>query len=303
MAVVSSREILPRTFSHKFGESPAAEIKYALTLDGPTAHQTMLDSVGIYHGTAHPEYAYLLCLEGSINETGRFNAEITYRYGTPDVGTAQYQASPLSRADVWSFSTSGVAVPAFRHYNGTGNADIKPLINTAGDIIEGAQAIEGELRVSIAGNRSAFPAASAVAVTGALNADNYLGAAAYQWQCIGISGQPTTEVVNGAQVTYWQVTVELSYKPSGYSLYLPNVGWNYISQAGTGNAKKRRCYVFSSDSDSNPEQVPSSNVMALNDDGSIRFNTDFTGSGAPTILQRRVNPAVNFATYFGTPPF
>jgi hypothetical protein len=204
---------------------------------------------------------------------------------------------------VWSFSTSGVAVPAFRYYNGTGNADIKPLINTAGDIIEGAQAIEGELRVSIAGNRSAFPAASAVAVTGALNADNYLGAAAYQWQCIGISGQPTTEVVNGAQVTYWQVTVELSYKPSGYSLYLPNVGWNYISQAGTGNAKKRRCYVFSSDSDSNLEQIPSSNVMALNDDGSIRFNTDFTGSGAPTILQRRVNPAVNFATYFGTPPF
>lgn len=298
MAVLSSREILPRTFSHKFGESPTAEIKYALTLDGPTSHQTMLDSVGIYHGAAHPEFSYLLCLEGSVNETGRFNAEITYRYGTPDVGTAQYQASPLARPDVWSFSTSGVAVPAFRYYNGAGNADIKPLINSAGDIIEGAQAIEGELRVSIAGNRATFPAANAVAVTGALNADTYLGAAPYQWQCLGISGQQTTEVVNGAQVTYWQVTAELTYKQSGYSLYLPNVGWNYIKGAGSGGAKKERCYVFADD-----EKVPSSNVLALNDDGSIRFNTDFTGSGAPTILQRRVNPAVNFATYFGTPPF
>lgn len=298
MAVVSQREILPRTFSHKFGESPTAEVKYALTLDGPTAHQTILDSVGIYHGTSHPEYGYLLCLEGNINETGRFNAEATYRYGTPEVGTAQYQASPLARADVWSFSTSGVAVPAFRYYNGSGNADIKPLINTAGDIIEGAQAIEGELRVSIAGNRATFPAASAVAVTGALNSDGYLGASQYQWQCLGVSGQQTTEVVNGSQVTYWQVTAELAFKQSGYTLYLPNVGWNYIKGAGTGSASKERCYVKL-----NGEDVASSNVLALNDDGSIRFNTDFTGSGAPTIIQRRVNPAVNFATYFGTPPF
>lgn len=302
MAVVSQREILPRTFTHKFGESPTAQIRYAVTLDGPTAHQAILDAVGIYHGTQHPEYAYLLCLEGSINETGPYNAEVTYSYGTPDVGTSNYAASPLARPDVWSFSTSGVAVPVFRYYNGAGNNDIKPLINSAGDIIEGAQGIEGELRVTIAGNRSAFPVANAVAVTGALNSDNYLGAAPYQWQCLGISGQPTTEVVNGAQITYWQVTVELTYKPSGYTLWLPNVGWNYISGTGA-NARKRRCFVVSAESEDSTERIASSNVMALNDDGSIRFNNDFTGSGAPTILQRRVNPAVAFTSYFGAPPF
>lgn len=93
------------------------------------------------------------------------------------------------------------------------------------------------------------------------------------------------------------MAAELTYKQSGYSLYLPNVGWNYISGTG-GSAKKKRCFVL----DENDERIPSSNVMALDDTGGIRFNTDFTGSGAPTILQRRVNPAVNFATYFGQPP-
>lgn len=296
MAVVSTRE-LGRSFSHRFGESPTAQIRVAFLLDGATPTQSILGSGGYFHGTPHPEYAYLLCTDGQVTESSAYQAEAVYSFATPAVGTAGFEPSPLARADVWSFSTSGVAIPAFRHYNGTGNSDIKPLINSAGDIIEGAQGIEGELRVSIAGNRATFPAANAIAVTGALNADNYLGAAPYQWQCLGISGQPTTEVVNGAQVTYWQVTAELTYKQSGYSLYLPNVGWNYISGSGS-NKKKERCYVFEGN-----DQVPSANVMALNEDGSIRFNTDFTGSGAPTILQRRVNPAVNFATYFGTPPF
>lgn len=297
MAVLSYREILPRSFSHKFGESPTAEIKYGITLDGPTSTQDILNAVGIFHGAAHPEFSYLLCHNGQVNETDRFHAEVAYSYETPAAGTTNYDPSPLSRPDVWSISTSSLAVPTFRYYQGSGNGTIKPLINTAGDIIEGAQAIEGELRVSVSGNRAAFPMATAIAVTGCVNSDSYAGAAAHQWLCNGISAQQTTEVVNGLQVTYWQVTAELSYKPSGYKLYLPNVGWNYIKEAGTGSASKERCYVFAAG-----EQVPSANVMALNDDGSIRFNTDFTGSGAPTILERRVNREVAFTGYFGTPP-
>jgi len=298
MAVISRREVLPRTFSHKFGESPTAEIKWSVTLDGPTNTQDVLDYVAIYHGSAHPEYAYLYCLEGTVNEIDKHHSEITYRYEVPKQGTSDFQANPLSRPDVWSFSTSGISVPVFRYYNGSGNADIRSLCNSAGDIIEGAQSVEGELRLSIAGNRSAFPVANAIAVTGALNSDSFLGAAAYQWMCHGISGQQTTEVVNNAEVRYWQVTVELSYKASGYQLRLPNVGWNYIKNPASMNPSKERCYVLSND-----EQIPSASVLALNDDGSIRFNSDFTGSGAPSIMARRVNPAVAFATYFGTPPF
>ena len=126
-----------------------------------------------------------------------------------------------------------------------------------------------------------------------------MGAAVHQWKCQGISGQQQVEVVNGVEIKYWSVTVELAYRQSGWNLLLPNVGWNYISQAGTGNAEKRRCFVY----DENKEKVASANVLALNDDGSIRFNTDFTGSGAPTVLNRRVHPEIAFTPLFGTSPF
>ena len=298
MSINSFREVLPRTFAHKFGESPTAERKFVVTMTQPVNHQTILNAVGIFHGAAHPEFAYLLCTEGSITETDRHHAEVTYRYEVPQVGSADSQPNPLARKDVWSFSTGGAAVPSTTYYDGNGNTTRKPLINSAGDLIEGAMTLEAELRCSIAGNRAAFPLSSAVAVTNCVNSDNFLGAAKHQWRCEGISGQQQVEVVNGLEIKYWSVTVELVYRYSGWNLPLLNTGWNYISGSG-GSAKKKRCYVF----DESDEKVPSANVMALNDDGSIRFNTDFTGSGAPTILNRRVHPEIAFTPYFGTPPF
>lgn len=298
MAINSFREILPRTFSHKFGESPTAERKFVVTMSEPVDHQVILNAIGIFHGASHPEFSYLLCTEGSITEPDRQHAEITYRYEVPASGSQDNSPNPLARKDVWSFSTGGAAVPALIYYSGDGNGSRKALINSAGDFFEGAMTEEAELRCSIAGNRSVFPVGIAAAVTNCVNSDGFLGAAKHQWKCQGISGQQQVEVVSGVEIKYWSITVELAYRASGWNLALPNVGWNYISGSG-GSAKKKRCYVF----DEGDEKVPSSNVMALNDDGSIRFNTDFTGSGAPTILNRRVHPEIAFTPYFGTPPF
>jgi hypothetical protein len=298
MSILNFREVLPRTFSHKFGESPTAERKFVVTVKEPVAHQLLLNTVGIFHGSIHPEFTYLLCTEGSVTEPDRQHAEITYRYEVPNVGTQDNQPNPLARKDVWSFSTGGAAIPALVYYHGSGNANKKALINTAGDFFESAMTEESELRCSISGNRSVFPVAIAAQVTNCVNSDPFMGAALHQWKCQGISGQQQVEVVNGVEIKYWSVTVELVYRQSGWNLLLPNVGWNYISGSG-GSAKKKRCYVFSEED----EKVASANVMALNDDGSIRFNTDFTGSGAPTILNRRVHPEVAFTPLFGTPPF
>jgi hypothetical protein len=300
MAIIGFREVLPRTFSHKFGESPTAERKFVVTTDAPEAHQTLLNTVGIFHGSMHPEFSYLLCTEGSVTETDRQHAEITYRYEVPQSGSQDNQPNPLSRKDVWSFSTGGAAVPALVYYQGSGNANRKALINTAGDFFESAMTEEAELRCSISGNRSAFPVAVAAQVTNCVNSDGFMGAAAHQWKCQGISGQQQVEVVSGVEIKYWSVTVELAYRQSGWNLLLPNVGWNYISGAGTGLAEKRRCYVID---EATKEKVASANVMALDDDGGIRLNSDWTGSGAPTILNRRVHPEVAFTPYFGTPPF
>ena len=291
MAVLAFREILPRSFTHRFGESPTAEIRYHATTDGPTNTQTVLNTIGIFHGTTHPEFAYLLCTEGTVNELDRYHVEAVYRYEVPATGTSDAQANPLARADVWSFSTGGAAVPALAYYEGSGNADLRPLVNSAFDFFEGAMTDESELRASIAGNRAVFPIGLAAQVTNAVNSDAFLGAAAYQWKCNGISGQQQVEVVNDVEVKYWSVSVELSYRQSGWQLMLPNIGWNYLD-AG----EKKRAYVVGPPQDY--EKIASSNPVALEANGGIR-----SPGNAPDILYRPVHKEVAFQPLFGTPPF
>lgn len=294
MSVINGREIIGRSFSHKFGESPTAERKFALTLDSPdTPHQEMLDYVGIKHGSQHPEWQYLLCFEGSVSEgtPTAYHAEVTYRYEVPKVSSADYQPNPLARNDVWSFSTGGAAVPALAYYSGSGNGTLRALTNSAGDFFEGAMTDEAELRATIAGNRSVFPLAMAVAVTNCLNDSTYLGAPAHTWKCQGISAQQQVEVVNGSEIRYWSVSVELAYRQSGWSLMLPNVGWNYIE-----GGERKRAYVI----DDEGTKVPASNPQPLNSSGGL-VTASPGESNPPALLTRRVHREVNFSTYFGTP--
>jgi len=291
MAVLDYREILPRTFSHKFGESPTAEIKYSLTLDGPTSTQGILNTVGVFHGDQHPEYSYLLCLGGAVTETDKYHAEITYSYEAIKQDDASWDPSPLARADVWSFSTGGAQVPAFVYYDGS---EKKPLVNAAGDYFEGLTVSEAEVRCTISGNRQQFPIGLAAAVTNTVNADGFLGSDPHTWFCSGISGQQAVEIVNGQAIRYWQVSVELLYRKSGHNLLLPHVGWHYIT--GTGGAKKRTTVRADDGSD-----VAAATPQPLTASGSQKYTGET--SGPPDILERRVYPESNFASYFGTPPF
>jgi tryptophan synthase beta chain len=85
MAVLSTREVLPRTFTHRFGESPTAEIKYHATTDGPTNTQTVLNAIGIFHPYIPHESVKLVGVEaaGEGIETGRHAASLSA--GTPGV--------------------------------------------------------------------------------------------------------------------------------------------------------------------------------------------------------------------------
>jgi hypothetical protein len=290
MAIVASREIIPRTFSHKFGESPTAEIKYHITTSGPVNTQAVLDYVGIKHGAPHPEYGYLLCSQGDVNELDRFHVEVTYSYSVPAIGTEDSNPNPLARNDIWSFSTGGAAIPALAYFHGSGNEDVRVLVNSAYDFFEGAMTDESELRCTISGNRAAFPVGVAATVTNCVNLDAYLGAQQYQWKCQGISGQQQVEVVDGAELKYWSVSVELAFRQSGWRLMLPNVGYNYLE-----GSEKKRAYVVDSESG---ERVASSNPVALNNNGSLKSQ-----GTAPDILYRRVHRAVAFQSLFGKPPF
>ena len=288
MAVISYREVIPRTASHKFGESPTAERKYIITVDEPTPTQNLVNAVGILHASAHPEFSYLKCLNIQVTETDRHHAEITYSYELPK--QEELDPNPLARPDVWSFSTGGSQVPALVYYDGSGNSNKKPLQNTAKDFFEGLTTLEAEVRASISGNRPTFPLANAAAVTNSVNSSSYLGGAAHTWLCAGISGQQATEVVNDVELRYWQITVELVYRASGHDLLLPNVGWNYLE----GGEKKR---VWVKDPESG-EKVASGSPRALTNEGGLKADDQ-----EPDILTRRVYPEANFSTYFGTPPF
>jgi hypothetical protein len=288
MAIISYREVIPRTASHKFGESPTAERKYIITVDEPTPTQTLVNAVGILHASAHPEFPYLKCLNIQVTETDRHHAEIAYSYELPK--QQELDPNPLARPDVWSFSTGGSQVPALVYYDGSGNSNKKPLQNTAKDFFEGLTTLEAEVRASISGNRPTFPLANAAAVTNSVNSSSYLGGAAHTWLCAGISGQQATEVVNDVELRYWQITVELVYRASGHDLLLPNVGWNYLE----GGEKKR---VWVKDPESG-EKVASGSPRALTNAGGLKADDQ-----EPDILTRRVYPEANFSNYFGTPPF
>lgn len=287
MAVVSYREVVGRSLTHEYGEPPTAERKFIATLDATnTGTQEIIETVGIPHLAPHPEYPYLLMKNATVTEATPtpFHAEISYSYGI--IEEEERDPNPLDRPDVWSFSTSGAAVPAYYYYDGS---TAKVLTNTANDFFEGAMTDEAEVRATIQGNRPGFPLALAAQVTNCVNSDAYLGAPPHHWKCGGISAQQTTEVVEDQEIRYWQITVELVFRQSGWSLQLPNVGYNYLE----GSVKKR-AYVI--DPDDGVTKIACSSPIALNENGSIR------PAGAPDILVRRVHREVEFLPLFGTPP-
>lgn len=288
MAILQTTEILPRTFEHRFGSSPTAQRKVIVTVDAPEATQNVLNAVGIFHGSIHPEYPYLVCTNGSFTETDRYHVEATYTYEVPQAGTSEFQPNPLARPDVWSFSTGGAQVPALVYYHGTGNGDRRPLTNAAFDYFEGLTTLESEVRATIAWNRATFPADLAAAVTNCINASPFLWGATHTWQCAGISAQRQTEVVNEIEVNYWSGTSELVFRQSGWNLLLPNIGLNYLE----GSEKRRATVKLDGD------DIAASSPVALTDAGALAPENQ-----PPEILVRRVFREIDFGSYFGTPPF
>jgi len=299
MSVIAARELTGRTFSHRFGEAPSAQRRFSVTLDHPaTTNQEILNYIGIFHGALHPEYLFLLCVEGSVTENTPtpYHAEVVYRYEAPKLGTKEFQPNPLARPDIWSFSPTAASVPALNYFDGNGNDTVKALTNTAGDYFEGLMVESSEVRCVIAGNRAAYPAAIANQVTNTINNAVFLGCDPHTWKCQGIGAQQKTEVVNEVEISYWEVTVELLYRPQTWLLKLPNVGFNYLP-GGYGDKAPVHVKDNASGSATYGQDVPSQVPLALESNGDLRT------SGDPDILERRPYATSDFSSYFGTPPF
>jgi len=291
VAVLSYREISGRSFQHRIGDSPVAERRFVATLDNTaTPTQQVINSIGIGHGSPHPEYSPMLMADATVTENAGspYHVEVTYRY---ELLQQDFEPNPLLRPDVWSFSVGGVAVPAVAYYS-DGN-EIQPLVNAAGEFFENLTTEESEVRTTITGNRPTFPLALAAFVTNCVNSSVYLGGQPFTWKCAGIGGQQVSEMVNEVEVRYYQITSELVYRASGWPLILPDVGWNYLEAGET-----KRAWVLFTDEDGNEERVPAANTVALAENGAM-----LPPGEPPRLLWRRVHRAVEFGTYFGEPSF
>ena len=266
MAVLGVREILPRTYEHRMGDSPTAGRVVAVTVDQPTATSAILETLGVSHGDPHPDHTGLVCNGISVDETDRQHVTVTLSYGVSDKREDEDpDTPPWLQPDQWSFGASNSTVPCMTHYAKVGivaNA-IKSLVNAAGDQIHGITRAEGELKISITGSRLTLDLASYKGFVNAINDRTWAGFPAHTVQCVGFSAAPARLEFQGEVVDYWQITFELMYRQSTFNIWLPNVGWHVLV-----DGKKQRAWSYVKDDDTGALiKVPSPHPVSLNMNG------------------------------------
>ena len=290
MGIVNVTELAQVSASRKFGEPPIFQRQFVVEVDTPTTTQSaILVASGVPFLQPHPEASYCKALNASVTNynSSRWHYLVTWDYELPK--QQNVDPNPLARQDIWKWSTGGLQVPALTYY-ASGDV-LQPLQNSAQDFFEGVTTDISTLQASISGNRATFDYGLATTVTNSINSASYLGAPAYTWKCSGIAANPAVEVVNEVEIRYWQVEVTLEYRPDGWPLQLPNIGWNYLDPT---EGKSRVWVSYKPGSGEPVERVAASNPQPLTSTGDL-------STGAPTILVRRVHKAVNFSQYFGTP--
>ena len=276
-------------FSQRFGEGPRYTRSIVERSDEPPI-STLAFRADIYYGQPYPfGSGELKCteIEESVSvERDDETVYVTTLAATYSLDDSDAEVNPLFKPDVWSFQTQGASVPALFYFDNSGQ--MRPLTNSAFDYLKGLSVDEAQTKVVIRGNRASFPNATATAITNAINSGAYLGAPAHSWKCQGITGERKVELFLDAPVAFWEVTVELMYRQTGWNLLIPDVGFNYIE-----NGTKKRATVTDPDTG---EKLASADVVGLNGGGGLSL------TGAPAILTRRVYKEVDFSAYFGTPP-
>ena len=295
MGIVSYTE-LARTFENELGTPARAVRRWAVVLSDDTLSGNPLDTADIFStipalgnfGTAtHPSHTALKYRKVTINERfgdSPYHVEVIAEYGTV---TDQETLAPTARRADWVFESQPGQLAALFYYHGTGNADPRPLTNSANDFFEGLTTEENMVRITIRKNFAAFPTAL-MGLTNFLNSDTYATCAPNTLKCAGVNSDFTQEVWNNTEYSFWATEIVLQFRESGWPMRIPDVGFNFIA-AG----QKRRAMVFDFQ---NSEWVASPGPVAL--DGSGGQNI----TGQPAILTRRVNPVTNFAALLGVPP-
>jgi len=290
MSVSSFRE-LGRTLEGEAGGSTVAKRRFVVILDDnatsvPTANMEVVRAVGggDNYGTPHPEFSFLGLRKVTMNETfgdNPYHVEVTLEYSAIP---SRLLISPLSRPAEWVFeAVAGDQLPALFFFDGSTK---RPLTNSAFDFFEGLTVPESLTRATITQNYASRPD-GIIGSFGYLNSDVFSGAAVHHCKHEGSKVEQVEELWGNRRFNYWRAESQILFRPSGWNLQLPDIGFNFLS-----GGQKRRCMVFDFE---NSEWVPSPNPLGLNGSGAL------TGS-YPTILERRVLPQTSFVGLFGSPP-
>lgn len=244
MAVLSYREVIPRTYEHKLGGSPTAGRVFMATLNEPTSAKTVIDAIGIQLGNKHPDHSTLSCDSISVDEPDRYHSTVTYSYGIPDSNDPENPDSPpWLQPDQWSFSTSNISVACKQFYPFNNLPAIPnravPLTNTAGDTIYGQSRAESEIKMTISGSRLVFDLAKVRKHLNGINNSEWAGFPKHTVQFVGASASHDKIEWQGRVQNFWKVNIELIYRSSTHNIFLPSVGWNVIV-----NGKKLRAWTY-----------------------------------------------------------
>lgn len=256
------------------------------TLTGsPLYEPDLFTAVGVDLGSIHPTYSLepYRCRKMVLTEGfdgSPYHVHLAAEYG---IIAANELTTPLDRSTVWEFDSQPGEIPALTYYD---NTTLRPLTNSAYDYFPGLVTQESTVVMTAQKNFATFPSSWLGAMNHVNNA-TFFGCAIHTVKVQKVKVTTVREQYAGAVASYWSATAELHYRQSGHNLQLPDIGWNFID-----GGQKRRAMVFDFE---NSEWVASPNPVGLDGSGALTL-------GVPAILARRVNPAADFATVFGTPP-
>lgn len=287
-SVVSSKE-LPRKGIYEIGKVRQLTREFVCVLSDdaltstPITEPQIAIALGLDLGSTHPTYANYRCRKITLTEGyegSAYHVHLSAEYG---VILANELIHPTSRVPIWEFDSAPGEVPALSYYDGS---TLRPLTNSAYDYFPGLVTQESTVAARVTQNFATFPS-SWFAAQNCVNNGNYLGCPAHAIKVQKVTVSQSQEEFAGNVVAFWKATAELHYRQSGHNLQLPDIGWNFI-----GGGQKRRAMVFDFQ---NSEWIASPNPVGLDGSGGLTL-------GAPAVLNRRVNPELNFSSLFGTPP-
>lgn len=261
-------------------------------------------AVGVFAGIYYPGNG-LLCTQVRVQGTdSRYLWQVQAEFTRPIA-----KNNPLNEPDTFTWSFNSRTVPAIMSLpSATATAYTKPVRNSAGDFLEGAEREIAETRLRIAGKRSSFPASIALAYQNCINSDSYYGGAPGTWRVMGIEAtRQKAEIENGGggktEILYWDVNIELAYRSEGWTLQLLNVGYNEIVSGKKLKIPTPRLADLEVPSGADEkqknlmrEQHASSDPQALNADGSAK-----TVGQPPDTLEFHIYRRVPFNGAFPTP--